>query len=75
MKILSTKWLVQFSILAEGDPFIFDGELFIKADPIKRRDMGSNIDFPCAVNLKNGKHRIFMEDVMVERANIHVEDD
>lgn len=37
MKILSTKWLVQFSTLAEGDPFLYDGHLLIKADPIVKK--------------------------------------
>lgn len=75
MKILSTKWLVQFSTLAEGDPFLYNGNLLIKADPTERKDMGNEKTIPCAVNLKNGHHWIFMEDVMVERANVHIEDD
>ena len=75
MKILSTKWLTQFSTLAEGDPFLYNGNLLIKTDPMKRNDMGDEKTIPCSVNLKNGHHWIFMEDVMVERANVHIEDD
>ena len=79
MKILSTKRLVKFSALAEGDSFLYDGNLLIKADPIVREDMGDDMgikeNIPCAVNLKNGRHWIFMEDVMVERAHVHIEDD
>ena len=75
MKILSTKWLVQFSTLEEGDPFLYNGNLLIKADPMEKKDMGDGKTIPCAVNLKNGHHWIFMEDVMVERANVHIEDD
>lgn len=75
MKILSTKWLVQFSTLAEGDPFLYDGHLLIKADPIVKKDIGDKKTIPCAVDLKNGHHWIFMENVMVERARVHIEDD
>lgn len=75
MKILSTKLPVQFSTLAEGDPFLYSGNLLIKSDPMKRDGMGNEKTIPCAVNLKNGHHWIFMEDVIVERANVHIEDD
>lgn len=56
MKILSTKWLVQFSTLVEGDPFLYNGNLLIKADPMTRNNMGDEKTIPCAVNLKNGHH-------------------
>lgn len=58
MKILRSKWLTQFSTLAEGDPFLYNGNLLIKADPMKRNDMGDEKIIPCAVNLKNGHHWI-----------------
>lgn len=45
MKILSTKWLVQFSTLVEGDPFLYNGNLLIKADPMTRNDMGDEKPF------------------------------
>lgn len=46
MKILRSKWLTQFSTLAEDDPFLYNGNLLIKADPMKRNDMGDEKTIP-----------------------------